>query len=42
MSEQKENIRPWLPGDPAPGSGPVNCAVPVEPDPESEDEEESA
>lgn len=22
--------RPWIPGDPPPGSGPVTCEVPIE------------
>lgn len=42
MSEIKEENRPWPDGGPRGTPGTVNCAVPVEPDPESEDEEESA
>ena len=25
---ENESSRPWLPGDPPPGSGPVNCEEP--------------
>ena len=35
---EEELSRPWLPGDPKPGTGPVNCDAPSNPV-ESEDEE---
>lgn len=28
------DTRPWLPGDPPPGSGPVNASVPAKPFPD--------